>query len=719
MDEQPLYNSKIIRIFVSLLEKKYPQVDVPELLRYAEITPFELSDEGHWLTQRQVDRFHTRMTQMVGSDIAREGGRHAASAGAHGMMMKYTFGLIGPANTLLAIGKCSGHFSRSATYDATKLADNKVEITAVPHEGVEEQPYQCENRIGIFEAVVMLFNYEPPEIEHPECIFQGGECCRYIVSWNKKLYASVRSARNRLLPLALIVYALLQHFWQVGHLVEFLTSLAFFALGTSYFAQRLETREIETALAQVKESTEQVLAQMGVNYNNARMVNEVGQALSRQSGIDQVLDSVIQVIEKRLGYDRAVIMLADARKSRLTFRTGYGYTDAQRDALTNASFDLTATDGRGIFVTCFRNNQSRFVSDFTEVEHLHTPRSLVLSQELEARSFICCPIACDGEVFGILAVDNKKSQRPLMQSDLSLLTGIAPVIGMSLRNAISLERERRMSEQIRQSQKMESVGVLAGGIAHDFNNLLTGMMGFVALAQMNMKRDDPAQGYLEQVLNAAERAASLTQGLLAFSRKQVNHPEPVNLNQVIENLRKLLSRLVTFRITLQFDLWPEKLAVVADSSQIDQVITNLVNNARDAMPDGGTLTIGTGMMEMNDEWIDSRGYGRPGSYAVLTVSDTGTGIDEATRAHVLEPFFTTKEVGKGSGLGLAIVYGIVKQHDGYVEIDSTPGVGTTLNVYLPLLTGAAAAGIPDLTGADAQGEGGRPFNRPGNRPISP
>ncbi|WP_224984561.1 GAF domain-containing sensor histidine kinase [Geomonas agri] len=719
IDDQPLYNSKIISIFVSLLQKKYPHVDVPELLRYAEITPYEVSDEGHWLTQRQVDRFHARMTQMVGADISREGGRYAASSAAHGMMMKYTLGLIGPANTLLAIGKCSCNFSRSGNYTAAKLADNKVEITFVPHEGVEEQPFQCENRIGMFEAVVMLFNYHPPEIEHNECIFQGGECCRYIVSWKKTLYAKVRSFRNRLIPLALIVYALLLHFGLVGHPVQFLAALAFLALGSSYVAQLMETREIVTALDQVKESTEQIVAQMGVNYNNARMVNEVGQALSTQAGIKDVLENVIKVIEKRLNYDRCIIMLADARKSRLTFSTGYGYTDAQREVLLETSFDLTAPDTQGVFVTCFRENQSRFVSDFAEVAYLHTRRSVVLSQELEARSFICCPIAWDGEVLGVLAVDNKKSQRPLMQSDLSLLTGIAPVIGMSLRNAIHLERERRMSEQIRQSQKMESVGVLAGGIAHDFNNLLTGMMGFVALAQMKLKRDDPAQEYLEQVLNAAERAASLTQGLLAFSRKQVNHPEPVNLNQVVANLRKIVSRLVTSKITLRIELSPEKLAVVADSSQMDQVITNLVNNARDAMPDGGTLTICTSSMEMNEEWVDQRGYGRPGRYAVISVTDTGTGIDEATKAHVLEPFFTTKEVGKGSGLGLAIVYGIVKQHEGYVEIDSTPGVGTTLNVYVPLLTGTAAAGVAELQDPDAPAPAVIVFSRPESRPTSP
>jgi signal transduction histidine kinase len=402
------------------------------------------------------------------------------------------------------------------------------------------------------------------------------------------------------------------------------------------------------------------------------------------------------VIETRLGYDRGVILLADVRRTCLTFSTGFGYTDQQLESLLKTSFDLTAPEARGVFVTCFRDKQSRFVNEFDEVAHLHTSQSIAFSQQMEAQSFICCPILCDGEALGILAVDNKKSQRPLTQSDLSLLTGIAPVIGMSLRNAIYLERERRMAEQIRQSQKMESVGVLAGGIAHDFNNLLTGMMGFVALAQMKLAKEDPAQAFLDQVLSAAERAASLTQGLLAFSRKQINHPQPVNLNQIVDNLRKLLSRLATPQIRLTIELHGEKLPVVADSSQIDQVITNLVTNARDAMADGGDLAIRTGVMEMTEDWVDAHGQGAVGGYAMVSVTDNGTGMDEGTKAHILDPFFTTKEVGKGSGLGLAIVYGIVTQHEGYLEIDSDPGAGTTFNVYLPLLKGAAAAGVPAL-----------------------
>ena len=684
-EDQPLYNSKIISTFLKLLNKKYPQVDQRELLLYADIKPYQVNDEGHWFAQRQVDRFHEKLTELVGCDIAREGGRYAASEESLGVMGKHVFGTIGPANTFFAIGNAASNFTKSSLHTCRKIADNKVEITVTPLAGVDEKLYQCENRIGFYEAVVTIFNHQAPEVEHPECMFRGGSCCRYILSWENTPYAVVRRIRNVVLPLVLLLYAPFDYFLEVGHIGEMLVGLGFLALAASYLAERLEKMEIAKALSKLKESTDTMIEEIGVNYDNARMVNEVGQAITKQGSINEVLENVIKVVEKRLGYDRCVIMLADSMKGSLKFRTGYGYSPDQLEVLKKTSFDLTDPGAQGVFVRSFRDQSPIFVQDFSDIAHVHSERSVQLSEAMEAHSFICCAIVCEGGALGVLAVDNMKSQKPLTQSDLSLLTGIAPVIGMSLRNAMHMERERRMSEQIRQSQKMEAVGVLAGGIAHDFNNLLTGMIGFVTLAQMNMKKDDPSLKFLDQVVSAADRAASLTQGLLAFSRKQVSNPEPVDLNTIVSNLNKFMSRLITAKIQLKVEISDAMLPVVADSGQIDQVIMNLVTNARDAMPDGGTLTVRTGSLEVNEEWVEAHGYGSVGSYAMLSVTDTGIGIDEATKAHILEPFFTTKEVGKGSGLGLAIVYGIVKQHEGYLEIDSEPGVGTAFNVYLPLL----------------------------------
>jgi signal transduction histidine kinase len=685
IEERPLYSSRIILSFVNLLKKKYPQVDLNEVYDCAQMKAYEVSDEGHWFTQSQVDLFHDKVTESLGQDISREAGRFAASGESIGFMGKYVLGLIGPANAFFAIGKATSSFTRSSTYECRRISDNKVEITVTPVDGVEERAFQCENRFGFFEAILMMFQFDIPVIEHDECLFSGGDCCRYIISWKKTTYAKVRGVRDCALPLLLTVCIVLSCFYPWARLAETLPILAVLFFAASYLAEHLEKRELAAALAHLNESTDQLVDQIAVNYNNARMVNEVGQAISKHSDIDEVLENVVKALEKRLGYDRCLILLADQNKSTLRFRAGYGYTERQLKALQQTSFNLGDPDSKGVFSVSFREQRSIFVHDFSELSRSHSPHSVTFSQEMEARSFICCAIVCEGETLGVLAVDNMKTKKKLMQSDMSLLNGIAPVIGMSIRNAMYMEREIRLAEQMRQSQKMEAVGQLAGGVAHDFNNLLTAIIGFVTLAGMNMAKDDPVLKFLEQAIMAADRATNLTQGLLAFSRKQVNNPEPVDLNLIVSNMKKLLLRLITAEIRMELSVSEERLHVVADSGQIDQVIMNLVTNARDAMNGAGVLTIRTAAVEMTEHFVATHGFGAVGYYALLSVSDTGIGIDEATKAHVFEPFFTTKEVGKGTGLGLAIVYGIVQQHDGYLEIETEPDKGTCFKIYLPLL----------------------------------
>jgi PAS domain S-box-containing protein len=244
---------------------------------------------------------------------------------------------------------------------------------------------------------------------------------------------------------------------------------------------------------------------------------------------------------------------------------------------------------------------------------------------------------------------------------------------------------RSLELQLRQSQKLEAVGKLAGGIAHDFNNILTVIIGSASLLQMKTDKENPALGHAELILSAAEKAADLTRGLLAFSRRQLIQPQPVNLNHQVREMEKLLPRFIGEDIELRCCLAERELVVMADPSQFDQILMNLVTNARDAMPDGGVLTIETDPVEMTEEYPRTHGFGTPGCYALLSVSDTGCGMDEATQARIFEPFFTTKEVGKGTGLGLAVTYGIVKQHNGYINVYSEPGHGTTFRVYLPLV----------------------------------
>ena len=243
---------------------------------------------------------------------------------------------------------------------------------------------------------------------------------------------------------------------------------------------------------------------------------------------------------------------------------------------------------------------------------------------------------------------------------------------------------KRLEQQLFQAQKMEAVGQLAGGIAHDFNNILTAIIGYGNLLKAQMP-DGPHMTYLDHILDSADRAAKLIQDLLAFSRRQMISPRLINLNEIVKGIENILSRLIGDDIELSVQFTDSKLAVIADGTQIEQVLMNLATNARDAMPDGGSLLISTELADIDERFIKTYGYGRAGEYALITFSDTGSGMDEKTKEKIFEPFFTTKEVGKGTGLGLAMVYGIVKQHNGYVNVYSEAGNGTTFRIYLPLM----------------------------------
>jgi len=250
----------------------------------------------------------------------------------------------------------------------------------------------------------------------------------------------------------------------------------------------------------------------------------------------------------------------------------------------------------------------------------------------------------------------------------------------------------RLEELLRQSQKMEAVGQLAGGVAHDFNNLLTVINGYSDMVLGTLEPDDPNHGLLADIREAGERAAALTRQLLAFSRKQVLLPHQVALGGVVLGLEKMLHRLLGEDVTLRTDLPAGLPDVQVDPGQLEQVVVNLCVNARDAMPQGGVITLSTSLAEVADEGGAPREGRRPGRYVVLSVADTGLGMPPEVRSRIFEPFFTTKELGKGTGLGLSTVLGIVEQSGGFLEVDSAPGRGSEFRIHLPALAPGAESG---------------------------
>jgi two-component system cell cycle sensor histidine kinase/response regulator CckA len=259
-----------------------------------------------------------------------------------------------------------------------------------------------------------------------------------------------------------------------------------------------------------------------------------------------------------------------------------------------------------------------------------------------------------------------------------------------------ITERKLLEEQLRQSQRMDALGRLAGGVAHDFNNALAVIQGFSELLQSDMPEVAQQRHHVEEILKAAQRAASLTRQLLAFSRKQTIMPIVLDVNSVVTDVEKMLRRLIGEDVELTITRDPQLKSVRADRGQLEQVLMNLAVNARDAMPKGGRLLIETRNSVLDQSYFEDHGYGKPGEYCMLSVSDTGIGMDKETQAHIFEPFFTTKPLGKGTGLGLSTVYGIVKQSEGFISVYTEPGFGTTFRIYLPQVEAAPRQETPSV-----------------------
>ena len=450
-DGRRLYNSRIIDNYIRLIERKYPQISVPSLLEHAGMTAHEVADEGHWFTQEQVDRFYEKVSFLTSNPtIAREAGRYAASPDALGAMKLFFLGTVGPGRAYEMIGRGARRITRSSTFASRSLGANRVEVTTSFEPGVKEKPYQCENRTGFLEAVSLLFARGTPELDHPECIFRGGETCRYVISWKPSKADQFKRVRNyaALVLLGLLAGAFYHApTWSATQVLPW--GLLILALLTSVYLS-LEKKEITASLHSLFDSTHQLVHQLEVNHNNAVLTSEIGQSISRRSGSVDVLPNVVKACKKWLDYDRCMILLADIEKRRLVFGAGYGHDHKQLRLLRKTAFHLDNAESRGVFVLCFKEQRSFLVSNLDEIGNDLSLKSISYAQELGAESFICCPIVSNGESIGVLAVDNVKTKRPLVETDRSLLIGVASLVGISLRNGELLRSQDRQFRSILQ-----------------------------------------------------------------------------------------------------------------------------------------------------------------------------------------------------------------------------------------------------------------------------
>lgn len=431
-----LYNSRIFNVWINYLKDKYPNININNILSYAQISINEVKDQGCFFSQQQSDRFYEKILELTkNNNIAREAGRYVAHPNLLGAMEYFTFGQFSVYNIYKIIGKLSEYYAPSSVYKTKKIRSNKVEITVTPKDGVQEKKYQCENRIGIFEAIVLRFTKKLPKIEHPECIFNGDSCCRYIIEW-KTLDSNILNSIKKYIIIILLLLDLgLIFIVPKLFLTTILPYSIIVALSLSFITNYFEKKELTTSIFNLQNSSEKLVEQININHNNIRLNKELGEALSKQLTCEDILFKISNIMQKRLDYDRGLILLSDQNNNKLEFKAGYGFNDKQTKILKKTTFNLLNRNSKGIFNVVFREQKPLLINGISEIENTLSRKSLNFAKELETGSFICCPITFENQSLGIIAADNIKSRKELVQSDLNLLNSIAQVLGMSLKNA--------------------------------------------------------------------------------------------------------------------------------------------------------------------------------------------------------------------------------------------------------------------------------------------
>lgn len=438
--DTPLYNSKIVLTYVRFAERRCAGVNMNEVLAYAGIETYQLGDEDHWFTQAQMDLFHEKLVELTGNrDIARKAGRYAASSASMGIIRSYVLSFVSPAKLCEMIGKTAGLFTRSVVWEAKHTGPRTVEITVTPRPGTREKPFQCQGRMGYLEGIFGLW-YSLPVVEQTECVFHGGRCCRYVVTWSRPRSEARRKGRNYL---ALFLSALSAGLFFVAapgiSAASTLVALAVI-LALSARVWRMEKNELCSAMGNLRSATEILIEKTEVHRNHARLMQEIGHVLTRQRSIEGILREVARLLEKRLDYDHGMILLADKEKHALSVRAIFGYPEELAPFLCDRDF-TTGPESRLFLVRCFREQRPFLINNVDEIVDLPA-LCMELTRKTGTKALICCPMVCADDALGVLAVGNVNTKRPLLQRDIDLLTQLGEQIGVSIRNVIARQAEK-------------------------------------------------------------------------------------------------------------------------------------------------------------------------------------------------------------------------------------------------------------------------------------
>ncbi len=448
--EQGLYHISLLKNYIEYVEKNYPEISIDELLEYAGITRYQQIDPGYWCTQEQSDRFHEILDKKTQNpNISREVGRYAAISSSYGTIRKYIFGFIKPSVAYARLEKICTQISKGMSYSIQMLGPNKMLAISTPTPGTEEKQYQCDNRMGLLEALAKPFIGDYASIEHTECVHKGGRCCKYYITWHEPKYIALKRAKNiySLLSTITLTVFLLVHFGFYSSSV-FLANIAFIC-GWSLYSSYVEKKGLYERLMAESSTAEQLMNELNRRYSEAELIHEMGQAISKIVDVDSLLGTIMAILEKNLDFQRGMVLLANTDKSRLVFKAGFGYSSEHISSLKNTTLRLDNPESKGPFVVAFWEKRPYLIESIDDVWEELSDKTKSIVSMLDTYSFICVPIIYEDEPLGVLSVDNTKAMGPPKQSDLNLLMGIAPQIAISIMNARSFERLQASEEKYR------------------------------------------------------------------------------------------------------------------------------------------------------------------------------------------------------------------------------------------------------------------------------
>jgi len=740
-----IYNSRILDTYVRYLQSHFPAIELRLLYLKSGISADEIADEGHWFSQEEVDRFYDTLVDLTGNpNIALDAGRYAASPESLGSLRQYVMGFLTLDRFFDIFEQMTSRLTRSASYRTRRLSAHSYEITVQPYPGTEEKPFQCANRIGFFEAIGDLFDYDPPSIEHPECMFDGGQECRYIVSWPLGHMSPAKTWQLITLVLYAVLLVVGASLPELRHSFLFWHATGISGVTLLLFFYHLKNRRLARRFRELRSKSQHHLEQINTNYNHALIINEIGKTISRSTDIEQILSDVVEIFRNRLDYKRCAIYLANSDRTRLVFRKGMSQALSHFDHVKEIAFNLDNPDSRGIFVTTFHQQRPILANDISELEDRFSARSLQLIRDLGVQAMICCPIICDGQSLGILAVDNYQSRRTLLKSDLSLLMGIASTLGVSIRNAellatlknqleeirrrdreLHLHRERLEEQVNERTRELNQALVRARDLAdqakaanreksrflanmsHEIRTPLYGVIGMTEIL-LKSSLDSDQKEKANTVFESGKMLLHIIDDILDLSKIEAGKLEfeqiPFDLREQTRATIQLFSSLAEQKgLALNFEIAakvPD--CFLGDPIRLRQILSNLISNSI-KFTERGEINVEIHLLETQSERASLE----------FSVSDTGVGIPPEKLERIVEGFTqaedsTARKYG-GTGLGTTIARHLVELQGGKISVDSKLNAGTCFKFILtyPISDIPTPSTDVEATGTSAIAEGKR------------